>query len=192
LVGSTAGKIVNAVNLVAASSDSLSHADNTDLRLTGIDASISCWVNLASKPSLGVICGKYTTSNFVEYLLAYRASRDRFEFLVGNGTSFFTAVANTFGSPSIGVWYFIKARIDNTAKIAEIGVNNGAFDSVGFTGNIKNGTARFYVGRRDDTSALFLHGAVDELGIWKRKLASEEFASLYNSGNGLSYDNFTA
>jgi hypothetical protein len=33
-------------------------------------------------------------------------------------------------------------------------------------------------------------GGLDEIGYWNRPLNSDEISELYNSGNGLSYDNF--
>jgi hypothetical protein len=188
-VGSTTGKIDDAALFVTASTDSLSHADNTDLRLSGTDATICCWVKLSSK-SAGqhAIVSKWNFGFAVEYGIDYSASADRFRFVVGNGSANFLAVADLFGSPTIGEWCFVQATIDNTSKQIAICVNNAGFDAVAFTGTIKNGSETFYVGRRNTTSGQgWADAAVDELGIWKRKLTDDEFSSLYNSGDGLAY-----
>jgi hypothetical protein len=188
-VGSTTGKLGNAALFVTASTDSLSHADNTDLRLSGIDATICCWVKLSSKSgSQHVFVSKWNFGFAVEYGMDYSVSADRFRFIIGNGSANFVAVANTFGSPTIGVWYFIQATIDNTAKEIAVCVNDTGFDTAAFTGTVKNGSETFYVGRRNTTSGQgWADAAIDEIGIWKRKLTSTEFSQLYNSGSGFAY-----
>lgn len=187
-VGSTTGIVGSAANFVAASSDSLSRADNTDLRLSGTDASITLWVKLTSKTAESMLVSKWNSGFDLEYGITYQQSTDRFRFAVGNGSANFIVLANTFGSPSTGVWYFLQARIDNTAKTIEICVNNTGWDSTSFTGTVKNGTNTFYVGRRvPGASPNYADAAIDEVSIWKRKLTDDEFSFLYNGGSGRSY-----
>ena len=184
-VGFAAGKIGNCAVFSAASTDSLSRADNTDLRLSGTDATVTLWVNLSSKSGIFALCGKYDGGDFMEYMPAYRNSDDRFLFYVGNGSMFVAAVANAFGSPSVGVWYFLQCRINNTTKEASIRVNDGAWNSVTFTGNIKNGTATFHIGRC--VPGLYANASIDEVSIWKRQVSDAELNAIYNAGNGIAY-----
>lgn len=186
-VGSTTGIVGSAANFVATSSDSLSRADNTDLRLSGTDASITLWVKLTSKTADQIFVSKWASGFDLEYGVQYQQSGDRFRLVVGNGTTNFVATSNSLGSPSTGVWYFIQCRIDNTAKTAEICVNTAGWDSVTFTGTIKNGTNTFYVGRRNNATPNYADAEIDELSIWKRKLTDDEFSFLYNGGSGRSY-----
>jgi hypothetical protein len=187
-VGSTTGKIGSAANFVASSTDSLSRADNADLRLTATNASICCWVKLTTKTVDHVYVSKWGTGFDLEYGLQYSQSTDRLRFVVGNGTTNFVATADAFGSPSTGVWYFLQARIDDTAKTAEISINAAGWNSVSYNGSIKNGTNIFYVGRRVAAATPnYADASIDSLSIWKRKLSDAEFAKLYRAGNGLDY-----
>ena len=184
-VGSTAGKIGNAANFVAASTDSLSCADNASLRLSGTDASISLWVKLATKAATQMLVTKWNFGFNLEYAIDYVTGTDRLRLSIGNGSANFHAFADSYGSVPTGTWIFVQARIDNTAKTAEICCDAAGWDSVSFTDTVLSGANTFYLGRR--VVGNYADAAIDEVSIWKRKLSDEEFSELYNGGDGLAY-----
>lgn len=187
-VGSTVGKVGDAANLVSASTDSLSHADNADLRLSGTDASIAFWVKLSANANDHVYVSKWDNGNNLEFGVQYRQPADRFRFAVGNGASNFVVAANTFGAVPTGVWYFIACSIDNTDKKISIAINQSGWDESTFSGTISAGANPFYVGRRSAAATPdYADAAIDEISIWKRKLTADEWETLYNSGNGIAY-----
>jgi hypothetical protein len=74
------------------------------------------------------------------------------------------------------------------ANTINIQVNNGAIDSVPWSGGGQDSAAEFALGRRAGTeSELYWSGRIDEVGIWKRLLTAEERAALYNGGQGFPF-----
>jgi hypothetical protein len=186
------GKVSNGVSLVAASSQSLSHADNSDLSMGDIDFTIACWARLTTKPANAMaIVGKYlSTGNQREYLLDWVNTSDRFRFAMssdGASGTYTEVQATTFGAPSTGTWYFLVAQYDATTNTMSISVNNGTPNTVSQTGGAFNGTANFYVGASQAGASTLLNGGVDELGVWKRKLTAGELTAMYNAGAGKTY-----
>lgn len=166
--------------------------DNPNLSVNSSDFTITAWVYLDSKPSVGGIIGRFDNAGANrEYRLYYRGadSVDRFEFAVFNGATDATLVrSNNFGSPATGTWYFITVYSNNGKEIG-ISVNNGPFDTAVTTINIPDTGASTVIGSTSyDSSENFWNGRIDEVGFWKRKLSSQEITKLYNSGNGLTYE----
>jgi hypothetical protein len=185
-VGSASGKNGSAANFVAANSEYLSIADNADL---SVGDTIGCWVYLDSKTNTSGFVVKYNSAtNSIEYALDYEPSADRFRFLVSSdGIATKTVLADNLGSPSTGQWYFIRAWHDPDADTINIQVDNGTVDSESHSGGIKDGTATFSIGAYADQSTGFMDGRIDEVGIWKKVLSSQEASDLYNQGSGNTY-----
>lgn len=186
------GKVGNAAQFTAANGEYLSIADNAALSMTDTDFAIAGWVRLNTKAN-EVIAAKYrTNTNSREYLLYYAASdgaTQRFIFIVSaNGISTAAVVANNFGEPATGTWYFVVAWHDSVANTINIQINNGTANSTAHTTGVFNGTDDFRIGALYASSPIyFWDGRIDQLGIWKRTLTATEKTWLYNSGNGRSY-----
>lgn len=184
-----AGKVGNAVNLVAASSQYLSHADNAVFDMGDIDFTILCWARLATKPgaSMAILSKFVATGNQRSYQLLWQQSTDRFFFSISlDGTTTAVSVlANNFGAPSTGVWYFLAARHDAANNLMSISVNAGTPNTAAVTGGAFASTAPFEIGRSNATSLW--NGLVDELLIAKRLLSDVEISDIYNGGNGRDY-----
>jgi len=191
-VTSNTGKVGTAAQFTATNSEYLSIADNAALSMGDIDFTIAGWVYLDTKAN-EVIAAKYrTNTNNREYLLYYALSdgaTNRFIFLVSpNGVGTTAVVANNFGEPSTGTWYFVVAWHDATANTINIQINNGTANSTAHSTGVFDGTDDFKIGALHTTSPIyFWNGRIDQLGIWKRVLTATEKAWLYNSGNGRSY-----
>lgn len=186
-VTSATGKVGTAADFEASNAESLSIAGNAALQAGDIDFTIAAWVNLESKDANSGIVVKDSPTDG-EYYIRYVLSSDRLNFIV-YGTSAFGSLnevgADTLGSPSVSTWYFVVAWHDATANTINIQVNNGTVDSHAHSAGIHSGTGSFKLGA--NSFAQYHDGLVDQVGIWKRVLTSQERTDLYNSGNGLSY-----
>lgn len=177
--GNTTGKVANAIQLVAASSQSVSRASTADLQ-GAVDWTIAAWVYLDSVGSERTIMAKS-----VEWLLRYNTSSQRFDFGWSDGGNIFRNVlANTFGALSLATWYFVVGIHDSSTNQIKISVNNGAFNTAAATG-VTTASAVVTIGQRGGVN--FWDGRVDEVGIWKRVLSAAELTTLYNGGNGTTY-----
>lgn len=185
-VGSAAGKVGNARDFEAATGHYLSIADNADLSMGDIDFTIQAWVNLESE-AFGRIVGKVDST--AEYFIFYDDGSDRFGFQVSpDGSAVTTVTANAFGAVTAATWYHIIAWHDASANEIRIVVNAGTSDGESHTTGVFNGTNQFTISHQ---GAPF-DGLIDEVGVWKRVLTSEERTWLYNAGNGRSYADIVA
>ncbi len=184
----------NAAQFARASNQNLTHVDNAALSTGDIDFTFAGWVFLDSKPSQMGIAGKgdgggATSDEWrVEYL---GGVTDRFLFIVRGGTA--AVIANNFGSPATGTWYFIVVWHDSVGNTINISVNNGTADSTAFSGGPNDTTSGFVIGNGFNPiiSAYSWDGKVDEAGFWKKLLSSQEKIDLYNGGTGNTITNVT-
>lgn len=185
--GNAAGIVSNGLSLLAGSSQYVSRASTTDLQTGAIDFTYAGWVKLTAKTSFRMIASKYG-AGAAETLLYYDTS-DRFAFQTYTlaEVSLGNAKANTFGSPSTGVWYFLCAQQVAAGPTLKISVNNGAFDSVTPTGTPSAGSGVFQIGAYRGGTLPNGDMTIDEFGIWKRILTGAEITALYNAGAGRTY-----
>jgi hypothetical protein len=189
--GNATGIVGSAVALASASSQYLSIADNAALSMGDIDFSICAWVRFDTLPGTASIATKWTTGgNQREYMLIFQSSRFRF-FTSSNGTSSTSVVANTFGAPSTGTWYFVVVWHDATANTINIQINNGTADSAAHSTGVVDLASTFYLGQAGFGGAL-MDGRIDQTGVWKRVLTAGEKTWLYNAGSGRSYSAISA
>lgn len=191
-IAATTGKITGARDFEAGDTEYFEIADNADVSTGDVDFTITAWVRAESKDGNMVIVGKDTnTSGNREYNLFYRGT-DRFSFEVFSATDSGTVLdASSFGSPSTGTWYFVVAWYDATANTMNIQVNNGTVNSTSKSTLQASGSSVFRIGARNFSGGeAYWDGLICEVGLWKRVLTSDERTELYNSGNGLSYDDF--
>lgn len=184
-----AGLVGNAVNLVAASIQYLSIADNAALSMGDIDFTIAAWVRLASKTTHRQIIDKGSVTSGTnpnnEYALNYIQSIDRFRFAVINSSDTAGLIAaDNFGVPTTATWYFVVAWHDSVNNLIGISVNAGTANTTAWTTGVKDSTQPFLIG---GGSSLPMDGRIDEVGIWKRVLSGAEITELYNGGTGRNY-----
>ncbi|MBL0320273.1 MAG: LamG domain-containing protein [Alphaproteobacteria bacterium] len=195
------GKISNAADVEWSNSEYLSHADSDELSLgSDEDFTISLWVNGESYAGYNyrpVFCKCTASASTCEYLLYYyyigTDPNNKWRFTVGNGVTA-TTVEEPMTPTSTGVWHHVLAwhdktsnklyiQLDGDATPAEVAWSNGTYSG---------GVSAMEIGRFPHSTAHFFDGMIDEVGFWKRVLTADERAELYNSGNGLSYDDFTS
>lgn len=192
----SAGKINNGVNLASASSQYMSRADDASLDITA-NLSISCWVKVAGNPGSGVYYGivskgginTSSSDTVTQYCLWYdNDGAYRTNFLIRRAGGNFSCTYNSQLTP--GTWYHLVGTFQESSAIrlylngSEVANNTSTPPAA-----IVNTAQPFVVGCQYSGSAgNYLNGSVDELGVWSKVLSTGEVTSLYNSGNGLSYN----
>lgn len=176
--------IGRAASFSAASSQYLSTADTTDLSASGADLgdmTFTAWARLADKSAYRYIISKSATT---EYYIDYNPSQDRFRFGWGDNYVW----ADALGSPSVDTWYFIVGWYDSVGNTVNIEIN-GLSDSANAGAFDPSGNGSFLIGWQG-TQGYYMDGLIDEVGVWRRMLTSDERAQLYNDGAGLDFDMF--
>ena len=181
------GKINNGAYLASASDQYFTVADNAALSMGNIDFSIAFWVYLTDANSYDLIMSKATsgTGSDREYWFDTGETRTP-RFMISDGSSEKVVTSGT--TLSTATWYYIVGWHDATANTVNIQVNNGTVDSIAHTTGGIDGSGPFNLGNyANQTGGGTLNGRLDEVGIWKKVLTSDERTDLYNSGSGLQY-----
>lgn len=193
-VGSAAGIINNGADFVAANSEYLSHVSNASLQMSGnTDFTITAWVNMSTLPPPGGAFSFVTKDDDAASSRDYTLACIR-----GSGWCFFIKGGGTYiaseGAPaaSTGAWHFLVAWYDSSNGQVHLRVDDTTtFDSVAGATGTDVSAAEFRIGASEYSGFEYYADAViDEVGIWKRKLTSQEITDLYNSGAGLPYSSF--
>lgn len=190
--GSMSGVVSNAVVFTNALQDLIYAPDSPELSMgAGVHFTIAGWFYLMSTNAGGEgVFNKWTgDTNKREYGLIevdLGGGSIGFQFRVrkADDTPGTTVTASTYGRIHTNVWIFIVCYYDGVN--IGISVNNGAFDTSAFTGDVLDGIQRFELG--EGTNGQNTQDvAIDEFGIWKRVLTAGEITTLYNSGSGKTY-----
>lgn len=186
-VTSAAGIISNAAEFLAANSEFLSIADNTDLSTGDIDFTISFWVYFnATTPA--ALVGKWETSANREYAVYLESNVINFSVSTSGVSISGTVTAAALGLPSTGTWYFVVAWHDSINNTLNIQADNATPESTAYSSGVVERAAAFKIGTLYDSPGVYdFSGRIDEVGFWKRVLTTDERSALYNSGNGLAY-----
>lgn len=182
--GFITGKINNALQLIAASSQYATKASPTNIPASNTARTISFWIKL-------------NTNNAKQMFVEYGT--------FGNQDQIFGIDINTTGNPEIacwaddytsaqvlstGSWYHLVGIYDGnlTTKLYINGSFDGSHTLAGQLNTVID-TNGLQVGawNTGGSFANFVDGLFDELGIWSRALNASEISQLYNSGNGLQY-----
>lgn len=181
---------------VAANSEYLSIADNVSLSAGDVVLEIFTIIKAVSLPGAGATMGLVAkgaigagTGEYALYI-DNTAGTIRFKFSVRDtaDTTTTTVTATTFGTPSIGINYFVHVYHDPTGNVIGIAVNNGTADTVATSGGVRNGAAAFEVGRH--SSGNYFDGQVSQLSIFKHAttlLTSAQRVYIYNNGSFRDY-----
>ena len=188
-VTQAAGIQGNAAQFTAATSESLSIADNAALSMGDIDFTVCCWAYLDSTGVTRDLLTKHmSVGDQRAYRLNIQASNEAFFYVDPLGTSIGEAsiLATTFGAWTAATWHFVIAWHDATANTINIQVDNTGVNSTAFTLGVFDNTAAFQLGNSGNNDA-FHNGRVDEAAVWKRVLTADERSYMYNSGLGRTY-----
>lgn len=158
--------------------------DQTNLDLIG-DFSISFWVNVPSS---------FSNYHGVFYKAANSSNRTAWSGFNSNGNFTFGTEGETGGGHALtsdttfnaDTWYHIVVTYDSSTK-EKIMYVNGEEDvsaTAGHSGALNTSTAAFRIGLVEQLSGgtLSKEIKVDEMGVWKRALSSNDVDILYNNG----------
>lgn len=180
----SAGKLGNAANFSAASSQSLSVADAADLR-SASQFTITFWIKWSSA-SLNVVFLAKDSSTDREFTLDRSSAGLRFYF---SGTTGITAGGPTI--PADSAWHNVIAWYDGSVAghhtCNEV-VDNGTVVTVDVgSANPPTGTASFRIGGRDFVGAEgYVTASIDAVGWAQGKIpTAPQRAAIWNAGNGV-------
>lgn len=187
------GKQGNCADFESTNNESLSIADasQSGLDFTS-DFSFSAWVKIESQPTGGdggAIYYKWGGSQaaygliYVDISGTYKLRFNGYE--TGAGSNITHDWTQTLTN---GTWYHIVTTYKQSTENVEMWVNGSSLGTVnaGYSGS-SNTTGAFSLSALGGGIQWYWDGLIDEVGCWSKTLASDEVASLYNSGSGLSY-----
>lgn len=154
------------------------------------DFTITMWVkpnSLSNKCTLFNSRGKDTNSP-IDFILEtdLKLKFDRYTPIGGSVTGSLTLTNNS--------WNFVAVQLDDSNNKVKFWVN-GSSEELSYTETYSGGSpTACVIGGRNINGSLDqpFKGMIDEVGIWSRKLTSDEISELYNSGAGLQYPFLTA
>jgi len=180
-IGTRAGKIGSARNLVRTSSHRFQIADTADFRVADRDFSFSCWIYRDVNSQFQTVCSKSNAGQTIGFACWFDTSNVlRFRILGA------TYVSGTVTGLSTATWYHLVVTHNVTEKRSRVYINGGAAVESIYTGSGSDDASMFRIGSFE-TSSHF-DGAIDEFSFWHRELTSAEVGELYNSGDGLAYE----
>lgn len=183
---------------------SITDASQTGLDLSG-DFSVSAWINLeklpstATKQSMGIVSKSNSGTNNVAYHINFNDFDNDLEINISGDGTFSNRNSMRTASPfvtsgELGNWIHVLVTYDVSAEnitLYKNGTDTGDSTSISGTGvtTIKNSSVPFVIGRgnQNDTTAYF-DGVIDEVTIWSRELSASEVTDIYNSGDGIPYE----
>lgn len=194
-VGSTTGKINDAANFVLANSEYLSSAASTLDCGTG-SMTHAFWLHIDDMSGTRVLVSKGAGNNGSAALAAgynlQLLATGVLRFVFGDLTNTARLVLDSDpGELVADTTYHLAMVIDRNAHEARIyrdGSLRTTHDISSRTGNCTS-SSDFKIGS-NSASSVFFDGWLDEWGCWSRVLTPTEIGQLYNSGNGLAYENF--
>jgi hypothetical protein len=186
---SASGIKSNAADLERDTSESLSIASNANLQMGDIDFTMFGWVKAETLNDFATIISKRQSVTLPEYQLYYASGK--FSFVTANSSNVGTTITADTPAVSTGTWYFIVAWHNASANTLNIQVNNGTVYTDASPVTPRTDTFVFQLGAQQSPAAGFWDGLIDEVGIYKKVLTSDERTWLYNSGAGRSYCEIT-
>lgn len=187
------GGATGATQLVAASSQYWSIADNAALSTGDIDFTVLAWIYFDTKSANRAFVQKSGNGVTAEYLLQYFIDTDRLRFIVYNSNASLSTVvsADALGSPSLATWYCVAAWHNTTDDTINIQVNDGAVNSAARTVTISDTASLFAIGVESYAGFVnYWNGRIDNVCIAKSAaggggvLSAAQRTAFYNAGVG--------
>lgn len=189
-VGQAAGKVGNAAQLVAASSQYLSRADNASLSTGDVDFWVAAWAYLDTLGTIRAIAAKLNSTGGGEWDLRTLAS-DAPVFRIFNGGAQ-RGIATSATTLTLSTWHFVMGYHDSVNDAVGVSVNGGAW-ATGATSGAPADTAIALALGAHANAATFWDGRLDQAAFGKSPalgiaaLKDEIRDTLYNGGAGRSY-----
>lgn len=166
----------------AANGQGLSINHNTDVSVNAGDSiSFSMWFKAVNNTDVNRgILSKFSTTT--EYLLWSDTSHN-LVWQVTNLASATVALTVKASPYAQGVWTHVAMGYDNAAQQLWCQYNNGTRQTIACVGVKVNNAAPFQLGNYASNQPF--NGSLDEVGLWKRLLTTQDVNDLWNSGLGL-------
>jgi hypothetical protein len=178
-----------AADFVSANSEYLS-SSSTDFDKGDEDFSFGQWVKFDSLGTAMPIMGKWGNSTNKRSYDLRKNSVDSIQVLISSdGTT--TTALNSGTTASASTWYFVMVVYDSINDLIKISVNGGAFVTAAHSGGpyVDASPVPLYFGR--DEAATYFDGTSDAVPFYNKALTLAEVQALYNSGNGVDYNDLT-
>ena len=145
------------------------------------ELSMACWVKLnnatANFPDYDGIVGLRDEVSADFYMLQLTPTKIESRFRNSNGTAYTIAHEGGF---EIGVWQHLLLTYDGF--MLSYFINANQVDSVSASGSLGSSNGDFFMGfLLYQTSRFSLFGQLDEVGLWNRKLNSDEISCIYST-----------
>jgi len=171
-------------------------ASTSALNITG-DSSFSFWI----KPSVSATAsggnqvflskGAYASNG---YYFQIQATTLRSNFNQSGSNAYFGNNSMYMNSPPVHdyteKWTHVVFTYKFSTKVAKIYRNGALMETYTFAFNPTSpGTSEFAIGVLNSGGGSEYTGSISNLGFWTTELTQANVTSLYNSGEGLSYEN---
>jgi len=176
----TAAKINNGADFNRTNNRRLGISSNLSFSWSG-DYSWSFWVNMNSFVNSEYLLDHVTTTGSSRRAIFYTNADAKFRIFASGNEAISSATYST------GTWYHIvgvKSGSDWTLYVNNTSVATTTSSTVSYTANALS------LGCAYDGFGANANATIDEVGFWNKALSADERTLLYNSGNGLSYDDF--
>jgi hypothetical protein len=186
---SVSGLQGNARQFVAANTEYLSRASNTDLTLGNGDWTLAFWFWRASLTGQQVLLGKDSTS-FREFAIFSSFGNDATlvtaQMFNNSGVSRNISAAN---GQAAATWNFVALRHVASTAVTTMRCNAAVQDYTRTGSPVEEWVSLstpWEIGRRGFLGGgLYLDGYIDECAKWSRALSDSELDTIYNSGAGI-------
>lgn len=175
----SAGKIGDAGNFVAASSEALTRAAVT---FSGGSFTVVAWFKTTSAANQYIVSWNDNAAGNVNLSIgAFAAGKVAF-YTNASGTT----DVRTVSTYNDGNWHLAIAYHDSTTGINTLIVDNGTPITRAGTTNVASTSSAFAIGRYADSAAAFMNGSIDAVGVADGKVpTAAQITALWNNGNGV-------
>jgi hypothetical protein len=161
-------------------------SDSVDFNITDV-ISFGGWIYFNSINE-NVLISKWGTGYPNTSYLIFMDSSDKFRLLASSDGASLTNVLSTTVATT-GQWYFVVGVYDGTDL--KLSIDGGSFDSLPHAGGIHVSSVDLMIGQYGNYGTTFHNGKIDNAFIYNKALTLTEIQTLYNSGNGVSYNDLT-
>jgi len=184
-VGSAAGKLGNGADFELASTDYIWTSANQQLNIESHSFTIATWIKIESYSGSGAIATMWNGTNAQSSYYLYTDAADskvKFYSITGTGTGGQSVFSSA--TVSTGAWHFVVADYNRESHSLNLQIDNGTIATTALTNiPIETATNAFVIGSHNG-GGNYYDGMIDEMGVWKRTLTTQERTDLYNGTTG--------
>jgi hypothetical protein len=185
---STTGLFGNARQFVAANSEFLSIASNTDMQFGDKDFTMALWFNADDWGGYQIVAKDASGGREFECAMITQSGNNRLNTTWYHSGGSLSVITPNPGSLAVGSWHFLAFRHINSTGVITGRVNATTITWTRPANQTWNATStEFRLGARAFSPfQSYLNGRIDECARWSRALSNAELDELYNSGSGIN------